>query len=197
MSKSLFFVAMERQYALALGQYETAEQAIETIVGLKALEAADAKITAKKRALREKMDRISLQIRLQCDPEWDPGTVRPIVQRSKHDARGDISKAAYKVLKQAKEPMKARELARAAMPLLGITNPDEKETARVSTAIHLSMQRRLKEGLVTCEGRPARWAAKRWRTGAAASYANIPSTTPRAGAGDRPGSGPNGTAGRC
>jgi hypothetical protein len=199
MGKSYFVIEMEKQYAIALGQYEVAEHAVEPIVGLKALAEADARITAKKRALREKMDRISLQIRLQYDPEWEPGHIRPILERERHDRRGEIAKAAYKVLKQASGPMKTREIARAAAPLLGLVDPDEREMARVGSAVYTTMQRRLREGMVTCEGSPARWSIKRqkWRPQASAAYSNSPATSLSGTEGVRPEKAPSETVGRC
>lgn len=199
MSTSHFFTEMERQYAVLLGRYQVAEHATETIVGLKALTEADARISKERRGLQQKMDRIVVQIQGQCDPDWTPDHIRPVVERTQNDRRGEISKAAYKVLKGAPRPLKTREIAHAVAPLLGLVEPDEREMARIDVAIYTAMKRRLKEGMVVCEGKPIQWSIKRqtWRPRASAAYASSPSTNPRPASALQPDPAPRGTADRC
>lgn len=155
---------LERAYALALGEYQTAEIATETIVGIAALEAADRRIQARRAVLQEKMDRIDYLIRLQVDPEWDRSSVRPLIPRSNR-GKGAVSKLAYGILKKADDPMTAREIARGVARELGLGNPDDREINRLEGSIRGALERRRKDGMVERhEGKPTRWSLKagRW-----------------------------------
>lgn len=170
-------VQLERDYAIALSQYERAEEATETIVGRKALEEADRQIIARRKALKEKMERISYLIRAQVDPEWTPGHIRPHHVR-KTERRGGIAKAAYKVLKAAAEPLKTREIARLVAPVLGVDPSDLKAIMRLDVAIHSTLTARHSEGEVErIEGPPVRWRVRprKWvRPTAPDVYASVP-----------------------
>lgn len=161
MGRSHFLVAMERQYAIALGWFEVTEHAAETVVGLKALIEADARVTAEKRRLKEKMERIALQIRTQCDLEWEPGHIRPIKPRRRSDRQGEISKAAYRVMKASNEPLRVREIAHLVAPQLGVDNADYLKINRLHSAIDGTLNARLKEGMVVHDGgTPKRWSVR-------------------------------------
>lgn len=160
-SKYEIRVALERDYALALGRYENAERAIETVVGLAAIEAADRRITAEKKILREKMERLTYLLRAQVDPEWDPGSVRPIQPRKTSERQGEISKAAYRVLKSATGPLRVREIAHLVAPQVGIDKADYLQINKLHYAIDGALNRRLKDGMVVHdEGTPKRWSFK-------------------------------------
>ena len=198
MTKPYFVVAMERQYAIALGRYETAEHAVETVVGLKGVIAADLRIASQKRALTEKMERISLQIRLQYDPEWEPGHIRPIQPRGKYRPKGEISTAVYRVLKGATQPMRLREIAHLVAPQVGIENADYLQINKLGAVVNGTLQRRLKDGMVVHDGgAPMRWSIKppaaRKRGDASANTQPI-SATPAA---SLPAPRPLETDGRC
>lgn len=157
-------VALERDYALALGAYETADQAAETIVGLAALTAADKAITARKQVLKEKLGKLDYLLRLQVDPQWTPHHLRPIHPKT-GSRRGAIAKAAYRVLKSAKEPMKVREIAHAAADILGVNRTDFRAIDRLDSAIHGTLKKRLAEGAVLTDGgKPTRWSVpdRKW-----------------------------------
>ena len=70
MDHAHFLVALERKYAIALGHYEVAEHATETIVGLKALAQADGRIQAERKRLNAEMERIADAIRRVVDRAW-------------------------------------------------------------------------------------------------------------------------------
>lgn len=154
--------SLERQYAIALGHFEAAERAVETIVGLKAMIEADARITAEKKKLREKMDRIAHLLRVQVDPDWEPGHIRPIRPRKTVRRQGALSIAAYKALKVAKAPLKTREIANLIAPELGVAPSDYRQINRIDVAVRAALLARAKDGMVVLhEGSPARWSIKR------------------------------------
>ena len=170
-------VALERDYALALGAYETADQAAETVVGLAALTAADKAITARKRVLTEKLVRLDYLLRAQVDPQWTPYHLKPIHPKT-GSRRGAIAKAAYRVLKNAKEPMKVREIAHAAADILGVDRTDFRAINRLDSAIHGMLKKRLAEGAVLADaGKPTRWSVpdRKWvHPGVRPVYASVP-----------------------
>lgn len=161
MSRPEVLVALERDYAIALGKYENAERAIETVIGLAAIEAADRRITAEKKILREKMERITSLIRHQVDPEWDAGHVRPIQPRAKSERHGEVSKAAYRVLKSAGGPLRVREIAHLVAAQLGVDSADYRQINRLDSLISTTLNRRLKDDMVVNDGgAPRRWSIK-------------------------------------
>jgi hypothetical protein len=151
---------LERDYAILLSKYERAEIAVETIVGLQALEAADRRIAAQRKVWREKMDKLSYLLRLQVDPEWTDGHIRPLHER-KSRAKGDISKAAYRILKAAREPLKTFEIARLVAPSVGVDQADFRAIAKINSSVSGALTRRADEGMVDrFEGPPIRWAVR-------------------------------------
>lgn len=167
-------VKLERDYRICMSRYERAELATETIVGLKALAEADHRIRAERRVLKEKMEKLDYLLRLQVDPDWTPDHLTPLHIR-KHGRRGEIGKAAYKVLKAANESMTVREITHAIAPNLNVARSDYRAINKLHSAVDASLQRRLKEGEVEkFEGKPSRWRVqcKKWawrQTRAAAS----------------------------
>lgn len=149
--------ALERRYSLALGEYERAEMPTETIVGLKALEAADRRIQARKGVLKEKMEKIAYLLRLQVDPEWTPHHLKPLAPR-KTRRKGSIAKAAYQVLRLASRPMKTREISREIAGRLEVDVSDARALNQLDNAVRTSMKERVKDGFVEeLEGRPTQW----------------------------------------
>jgi hypothetical protein len=184
---------LERDYAITLSRYERAEIAVESIVGLAALEAADRRITAYRKVLKEKMERLSYLLRLQVDPQWTDEHIQPLHER-KTRFRGEIAKTAYRVLKVAREPLKTQEIAHLVAPSLGIDNADFRAITKLHSAISTTLTRRSKEGMVErIEGPPIRWAVqpRKWsRSTIPVAYASAPlvraaasSPAPRSGAG--------------
>ncbi len=153
-------VKLERDYRIAMSKYERAELAVETIVGLKALAEADAAIQARKRVLKEKMERIDYLIRLQVDPEWTPHHLTPLHVRRKRQ-KGSIAKAAYQALRKATEPMKVRDVSLAIAPGLNIDPKDSRALSRLDAAIRASFQEAVKDDAVEeVAGRPTRWRVR-------------------------------------
>lgn len=156
-SKHEIRAALERRYSLALGEYERAEMPAEAIVGLKALEAADRSIQARKRVLKEKMGHLDYLLRLQVDPEWTPYHLKPLAPR-KTRRKGSIAKAAYQALRRASEPMKTREISREIAGRLEIDVSDARALNQLDNAVRTSMKERVKDGAVEeLEGRPTQW----------------------------------------
>jgi hypothetical protein len=153
-------VKLERDYAIALSRYERAEIAVESVVGLVALEAADKRITAYRQVLKEKMARLSYLLRLQVDPEWTDDHIQPLHER-KSRRQGQISRAAYRVLKAARTPLKTHEIAHLVAPSLDVDRTDHRAISKISSAIAGTLTRRWEEGMVErLEGPPIRWAVQ-------------------------------------
>lgn len=171
-------VKLERDYRIAMSKYERAELPTETIVGVKMVAAADQRIQAEKRVLKEKMEKIDYLIRLQVDPEWTPHHLTPLHERAPR-RRGSISKEAYKVLRAATEPLSTREVALLAAPALGVDPADSRAISRISAAIATSLNDRHDEDAVErLDGRPIRWRARsrpKWvPTNVPVAYASAP-----------------------
>lgn len=150
-------VAHERSYRLALGEYERAEMAIETVVGMKALEAADRRIQARKRVLKERMADLDYLLRSLVDPEWTPYHLTPLQPR-KTRRKNSIAKAAYQALRQASEPMKTREISRGIAGRLEVDVSDARALSKLDAAVRTSMKECVKDGVVEeLEGQPTRW----------------------------------------
>jgi hypothetical protein len=150
-------IALERDYRLALGEYERAEMPTETIVGLKALAESDRRIQAQKKVLREKMKHLNYLLRLQVDPEWTPYHLTPLHPR-KTRRKGSVAKAAYQALKAFKEPMTTREISKAIAGGLEIDASDQRAVNQLDNAVRTSMKARVEDdSVVEIEGRPTRW----------------------------------------
>lgn len=149
----------ERSYRLALGEYERAEQEIETVVGLKALEAADRRIQARKRVLKEKMDKIDYLLRSLVDPEWTPHHLAPLYPR-KTRRKNSIAKAAFQALRRSKRVMTTREISKAIAGDLDVETADVRAMNKLDAAVRTSMKGRVDDGaVVEVEGRPTGWQA--------------------------------------
>lgn len=159
---SLILVKLERDYRICMSRHERAELATETIVGVEMVAAADRRIQAERRVLKEKMEKIDYLIRIQVDPEWTPHHLTPL-HVHKPGRQGAISKAAYQVLKASAVALTTREIARLAAPMLGVKlNGNEREIARIDSAIAGTLLKRSKDGMVEIiEGKPRRWLAPR------------------------------------
>ena len=140
-------VALERDYRLALGEYERAEMPTETIVGLKALGEADRRIQARKKVLKEKMERLDNLLRLQVDPEWTPHHLTPLHPR-KTRRKGSIAKASYHALRRSSEPMTTREISKTIAGALQIDTTDQRAMNQLDNAVRTSMKERVGDGAV-------------------------------------------------
>lgn len=159
-SKHEILAAHERNYRIAMSHYERAELAVETIIGVKALAKADEAIQARKRVLKEKMQKLDYLIRSQVDPEWTPHHLTPLHVRRKRQ-KGSIAKAAYQALRKATEPMKVRDVSLAIAPGLNIDPKDSRALSRLDAAIRASFQEAVKDDAVEeVAGRPTRWQVR-------------------------------------
>lgn len=176
-----FLVAAERRYAIALGHYEVAEYAIETVVGLKALDEADVKIVAKKARLKAEMERIAGTIRRLWDPEWTPGHIRPLHLRKKTRRAGEVSKLTYRVMREEKRPMTTTELAHSVAARLAVA--EGRQITRLGYAIHQALDRRAKAGQIIKEpSKPIRWSIKPPEPRAVSASATAQHTSSRSAA---------------
>jgi hypothetical protein len=156
-----FFVAAERKYAIALAHYEVAEHATEVVVGLKALTEADHRIQLKKLKLRDDMNRIARSIRKLCDPEWTPGHIKPLHVRTKTRKAGEVSKAAYAIMRQEQREMSSWELAALVAERLGVAEAGNTEMTKIAVAIRSAMERRAQDDqIIKHPGKPIRWSIK-------------------------------------
>jgi hypothetical protein len=154
-----FLVATERKYAIALAKYEVAEHATETLVGLKAIEDADARIQRERAKLKAEMERIAGTIRRLCDPEWTPDHVRPLHLRKMPNRAGEISKLTYRIMREEKRSLSSWELAHLVGARLGLRDGDG--VRRLAYAIHHALDRRTAAGQVIKEPtKPIRWSIK-------------------------------------
>lgn len=170
-------VKLERDYRICMSRYERAELATETIVGVKALAAADLRIQAKRRVLKEKMEKLDYLLRLQVDPEWTPHHLTPLHVYERR-RKGSISKEAYRVLKASRVPLKTREIAHLVAPALGVDRNDHRAICRISSSISSTLIDRYKEGSVErIDGKPIRWRVPytRWSpSNVPVAYASVP-----------------------
>lgn len=159
-SPNEILAAHERSYRICMSHYERAELAVETIIGVKALAKADEAIQARKRVLKEKMQKLDYLIRSQVDPEWTPHHLTPLHVRRKRQ-KGSIAKAAYQALRKATEPMKVRDVSLAIAPGLNIDAKDSRALSRLDAAIRASFQEAVKDDAVEkVAGRPTRWQVR-------------------------------------
>lgn len=159
---SPILVKLEREYAICMSRYERAELAVEPLVGRAMIEAADKRIIAERKVLKEKMDKIDYLIRIQVDPEWTPHHIVPLHAHQK-GRQGQISKAAYRVLKAASGPLSTRQIARLVAPMLGVeVDRNENEISRIDNAVASALKKRCADGMVELiEGKPRCWLVRR------------------------------------
>ena len=150
-------VALERDYRLALGEYERAEEPAERTVGLKSHAEADRRIQARKQVLREKMKHLDYLLRLQVDAAWTPHHLTPLYPR-KTRRKGTITKAAYQALRGSDEPMTTREISKEIAGALEIDVSDNRAINQLDNAVRTSMKERVKDSAVQeIDGRPTQW----------------------------------------
>lgn len=142
------------------GEFETAEQEAEHAIGLAEIAAAHSKIDKRKRDLEANMVALEHVIWL-FDARWDPSTVNPLYPRRTYQKPGSISRAAMRVLRLATSPMTTREIARAVCLQLDKREVDEREMARIDTAIVATLERKIGGVIRLHEDKPRRWSLKR------------------------------------
>jgi len=154
-----FLLAAERKYAIALGRYEVAEHAVETLVGLKAIEEADLRIQRERAKLKTEMERIAGTIRRLSDPDWTPDHIRPLQLLKSPRRAGEVSKLTYRIMREEKPSHTTNELAHKVAAKLGVA--DSRQIARLRSAIHNALDSRATAGQVIKEPtKPIRWSIK-------------------------------------
>jgi hypothetical protein len=92
-------------------------------------------------------------------PEWTGAAVRPVVmkKRSRWGKRGTGIRAAVTVLKEAVEPMSAREIAIEVMLRRGQPDAPNHEIVQIMAGINYGLQKRIGREVVLIKGYPKRW----------------------------------------
>lgn len=145
------------KYAKLLGELEFADRSImDTGAGLAAFDEAIYQVAREKKEIEEKIAAIETVIWM-YDENWDPSAIRPNFPRKRHLKPGTISRAAYAILRDAKIPMTTREIARVVAARLGYTNVEERDIARIETAIHRTLSLKLGVTIQIVQKDPIRW----------------------------------------
>ncbi len=92
-------------------------------------------------------------------PEWTGADIRPVVmkRRSRWGKRGTGIRAAVAVLKEAIEPMSAREIAIEMMLRRGQTDVPNHEIVQIMAGINYGLQKRIGREVILIKGYPKRW----------------------------------------
>lgn len=123
--------------------------------------AGDIIITRKRlEQLTEDLDCIDRSIHL-FDSSYPLHAIRPVIKRRsgtnlfKH---GDGSRAILSLLRTAREPMTAREIADALIVQYKLDVSAGNAADRLRTQVKTNLANNQKRGVLTCAGAPARWA---------------------------------------
>jgi hypothetical protein len=77
------------------------------------------------------------------------------------DRRGEGIKTALAVLREATEPMTAREIALAVWERTKVPMPPKEEFYRITSTFNMALSRRIGKGVIRHEGKPMRWSIER------------------------------------
>jgi hypothetical protein len=111
-------------------------------------------VESDQKLMRRTLDAMEIVGR-EFDPMWQPARVKPIYPRNTDELTGQISKAAWRTMREAGRPMTAREIARATVLLLGASE-DEATVARVEIAIRAALKYATGDGGVYAVEGPTR-----------------------------------------
>ena len=112
--------------------------------------------------LRIDLDHIEHVVRMfQKDWRASNNAVAPR-KPSRWDRRGQGIKTALAVLREASEPMTAREIVLAVWARTGLPIPAKQELYRITSTFNTALARRVGQGVVMVEGKPK---PKRWFIG--------------------------------
>lgn len=109
--------------------------------------------------LRIDLDHIENVIRM-FQADWRADNADTVAPRkpSRWDKRGQGIKTALTVLREASEPMTAREIVLAVWARTGLPVPAKQELYRISSTFNAALRRRAGKGVVMVEGKPVRWS---------------------------------------
>lgn len=151
---TLAVTQLKKEYARLLGRYEQIEREIEYVVGVENILKETARIELERYKMRERLDQIAAIV-TQLEPGWVRERVRPVSPRkNKH---GTFSKAVYQILREAKAPMKSRDISRIMAERMGI-EPIQRELNRLDTFVLVVLKRRIGKTIVVVSEKPRRWA---------------------------------------
>ncbi|MGH6888458.1 MAG: hypothetical protein ACREHF_04570 [Rhizomicrobium sp.] len=137
-----------------MGRYELIEREIEYVVGVEKILKEIDRIEGEKRRMRVRMDQIAA-ICEQLDSTWVRERVRRIVPRkNKH---GTFSKVVYQILRQAKAPMKSRDISKIMADRLGI-EPIQRELNRLDNMVMGVLKPRIGKTVIVVSEKPRQWA---------------------------------------
>lgn len=141
MARKNVVTTLERKYARLLGH--------------------QAKMADASLSLTKDMAHIEAVIRL-FEPLWDKASVKPIMYRgpSRWARKGQGSRAAVEVVKQAVASLSATEIARAAYLHCGMEPPHNNELRLVGTDLTYSLRNIFGAALVASGTRPVRYRLK-------------------------------------
>ena len=107
--------------------------------------------------LRIDLDHIEHVIRM-FQQDWRASNKATAPRKpSRWDKRGQGIKTALTVLREASEPMTAREIVLAVWARTGLPVPAKQELYRISATFNMALARRVGKGVVVIEGTPKRW----------------------------------------
>lgn len=108
--------------------------------------------------LRRDIAHVEATIRL-FKRDWQRDHTVPIKpgKPSRWGGRGQGLRLATDVLREAGEPLTAREIASRALAKRGIELPDSRTLTAVADSLARSLERRLGQGVIRIEGKPLRW----------------------------------------
>jgi hypothetical protein len=141
--------ALERRYALLLGVHAAAGRECEELSGAALIEAQD-RVESDQVLMRRTLDAFEVVGR-EFDPLWQPARIKPIPPRRTDELTGQISKTAWRVMREAGRLMTAREIARSTVLLLGAAE-EERMVARIEIAIRGALQYAIGDGVYVVEG---------------------------------------------
>ena len=130
--------ALKRMYAQRLG------------------EGAD--LLADRDRIRSDLEHLGAVLRM-FDPAINLGAIKSIRPRTPN--RGRWNRTALKILRQASEPMRGRDLARRVMVAHGIDPNDLGVMFSIEASLQAVLLRLQRQGLIVTRGKPRRWAVTR------------------------------------
>jgi hypothetical protein len=156
MAGPLVVSLLTKQYAKLLGELEFADRPVMDTDGLAAFDEAVYRAASQKREIEEKLAAIETVIWM-FDADWDPSAIRPNYPRKRHAKVGAISPAAYGILRDAKVPMTTRDIARVVAARLRYEKPEERDIARIDSAVNVALTKRVGVTVQIVSKNPIYW----------------------------------------
>lgn len=161
MAQSNLLMGLKAKYAGVRGELIATEERIETI---KAAYAGLPELEARIEQLQQNLQHLVPVIRM-VEPDWDEETVaprKPFTRRIPVKT-GDCARLTLDILREATEPMSAREVALEVLRRSGIAEPDQLAREQTTNAVNASL-RQHRDRLVQADDHwPMRWTILRPR----------------------------------